>query len=196
MKILLLGFLTIFYACSDVLSESSLKSADNIIVNSMNEDNSTVFDINLSHKLPDEPLNINETKQDCDKKGGTYVSLEVIGDASKKLCLSSDSLKSSASFLRYGADFLSIVWAGFVGENGEKKFSALVELGSYCSDSAVGACIDVYLGEGSHDKDNMQKALSSRPRILEDGTVEIFIREQLDNPMIEAIIKDKVMVSG
>ena len=48
------------------------------------------------------------------------------------------------------------------------------------------------MGEGSHDKSNMQKALSSRPRILEDGTVEIFIREQLDNPMIETIIKDRV----
>ena len=53
-------------------------------------------------------------------KKGEFVSLSIIGDASKKLCLSSDSIKSSASFLRYGADFLSIAWAGFVGENGER----------------------------------------------------------------------------
>ncbi len=192
MKVLLFGLLALFGGCSDLISETTLKSNESIITNEMNNENSTVFDINISQKLPDTPINFAETKESCEERSGTFVSLAVVGDKKRKLCLSADSLKSSASFLRYGADFLSIAWAGFVGDDGAKKFSAIVEMGSYCSQSAVGACIDVYLGEGSYDKAKMELALSSRPRILEDGTVELLVREYLDNPMIEKIIKDNV----
>ena len=179
-------------ACSDSVSLGELKGSSDIIREKMTKTNSSQFDFNLSLKLPDRPLDVEQTKESCDQEGGTFVALDIIGDKKTKLCLSSDSLKSAASFVRYGADFLSIAWAGFVGESGEKKFSAIIELGSFCSQSAVGACIDVYLGEGSYDKSKMQKALSSRPKVLEDGTVEILIREYLDNPVLEKIIKDNV----
>ena len=180
------------FACSDSVSLGELKGSSDIIREKMTKTNSSQFDFNLSLKLPDRSLDVEQTKESCDQEGGTFVALDIIGDKKTKLCLSADSLKSAASFVRYGADFLSIAWAGFVGESGEKKFSAIIELGSFCSQSAVGACIDVYLGEGSYDKSKMQKALSSRPKVLEDGTVEILIREYLDNPVLEKIIKDNV----
>ena len=190
MKNIAICLLLLVNACS-MKNEDSVAKSD-VIFPKISSKNSTEFDIPLSLKIPDKPLDLNETKESCDKKKGRFVSLSIIGDASKNLCLSMKSTESASSFVRYATDFIATAWAGFVGKNGKKDFSAIVELGSYCSETNVAACIDIYLGEGSYDKSKMNRVVSARPKILEDGTVEILVRQYLDKPFIEKIIKDNV----
>ena len=66
MKNIAICLLLLVNACS-MKNEDSVAKSD-VIFPKISSKNSTEFDIPLSLKIPDKPLDLNETKESCDKK--------------------------------------------------------------------------------------------------------------------------------